>query len=85
MGKHIGYIRIDSKFLSKILDLDGAVIWNARVNDFNVLEILLEHPDLPEVEESSPLPFVHITQEAEYGDNGVLLQIKRISPPKTGK
>ncbi len=83
--KHAGYIQIDSKALGRILDFEDAVIWSARVDRFNVLEILIEHPDLPEVIEWKEIPILQIAHTATYGDNGVLLKLERTDPKKGEK
>ena len=82
MSRHAGYITIGVETLRKLLDFDGATIWEAKIDDFNNLKILLEHPDLPEILDDQPIPDVHVSLMNTYAENGVIVKMERTAPPK---
>jgi len=84
---HGAIIQLDTKFLlEKVLDFKGAILHDIYLDrelfSPSVIQIKLEHPDLPEVEEHMPLSKIYLIFEATYGKNGVITSIKRIDPPR---
>ena len=57
---NIGKMQISEELLLKFLDFDGGVIRTIRVNPDrpNIIDIYIEHPDMPEVEEGNVIPEV---------------------------
>ena len=82
LDKNVGHIQIDSKTLMQMLDFEGGVIWGVRLDDFGIVELLVQHPDMPKVKEGMPIEKVWISHRATYGDNGVILRTERVDPPK---
>ena len=81
--RHAGYIPMSSKLLMEILDFKGGIIWGANLTDFGVLEILIEHPDLPLVKETEALQRIVLIHKATYAKNGVITRLERTDPPKS--
>ncbi len=81
--KHAGIVEVDVNFLLKIFDLDGGVIHDIHMRDdylpHKTIYMVIEHPDLPEVNEVETL---HIAYQTTYGENGVPIKIERVDPPK---
>lgn len=70
----IGIVQIDSEILLNWLKFEGGTIRGVK-QDFNgVVELLVEHPDMPEVKEKDSIPIVPVT----YSFNYIILG--RISP-----
>ena len=82
MSRHAGYITIGVETLGKLLDFDGATMWGAKIDDYNNLKILLEHPDLPELLDNQPIPDVRVSLMNTYAENGAIVKIERTAPPK---
>lgn len=80
--RHAGYIAIDSKFFGRLLDFEGAILWSAKVDDFGVVRILVEHPDLPLVKEGESIKDIYVTHTVTFADNGVITKLERTDPPK---
>ena len=81
-----GLVDIDVGFLLKIFDLEGGEILDVRFEDdflpHKVIRMIIEHPDLPQVDKDKPLDHVYLTHQTTCGENGVPIKIERIEPPK---
>ena len=81
--RRIARIKTSGKLLLKMLDMEGGVIWNIKsADEFGDIEMLIEHPDLPLVKVADPMPEMQIMYQIHYGENGSLLSVERIDPPK---
>jgi len=84
---HAAIFKIDFKVLTKMLDLEGAVIRRVYVQQDEYFNpqwfcLVIEHPDLPVVKESERLNEITPTMQMNYGADGSLLSIERASPEK---
>uniref|UniRef100_A0A6M3J6M6 Uncharacterized protein n=1 Tax=viral metagenome TaxID=1070528 RepID=A0A6M3J6M6_9ZZZZ len=80
--KHAGLVQISAQHLLDLLDLHGGTIWRAELSRWGQLEILIEHPDLPELYIGDVYTPVLITMRTECDDNGHIIKTERIDPPK---
>ncbi len=81
-----GIIKIDNKMLLKLLDFEGGTVLGIYTPE-GYLNIgyfcaVIEHPDLPEVQDSEKLADVSLTMQSYYGEDGSLLKLERIQPEK---
>lgn len=84
--RHIAKIKTSGKLLMKMLDLEGGVIWYIRPAEwFGDIEMLVEHPDLPLVKVAEAVPVVDIAFQLTYGEDGSVISIERVDPPKKEK
>ena len=76
---HYGKIDISSELLLKWLQFEGGKIIGTRLSRTlnEVVEIIIEHPEMPEVQEGEPFRTVHSSYIGHYGDNNKLLSITR--------
>lgn len=88
-------IRIPKDYLLKMLDFEGGIIHSVRVNPeywrAKEIEIVIEHPDLPEIEpgmmlypvQPMYLTHCHVVQVDDQNEKAVTYEkIERIDPPK---
>lgn len=84
--RHGAKIRIDKKLLAEILDFEGATIHKVFEPDEYLnptyFYVIVEHPDLPAVPQNETLPVVTPIMQSYYDEDGGLLKIERIDPPK---
>jgi len=83
---HAGIIEMDVEFLANIMDFKGAHIHGVYTKD-NMIEpktffIVIEHPDLPIYRLGTVLERVLVTHASTYGENGSLIKVERVYPPK---
>ena len=87
--RHAAIIEIDKDFLLRLMEFQGGKIYRIYTRDdyFDPPNffVVIEHPDLPEVEEGQPLAQVKITMATTFGENGVPIKIERMDPPKKQK
>lgn len=83
MMTNVAIIDISAKVLLEILDFEGGEVVGIRfpVEYYKgqIIELVLEHPDLPEVREGDQL--THIIPAYK----GTQRERKRVDPPKKGK
>jgi len=86
--RHGAIIRINKAMLATMLDMKGAVIHRVYQPegyfdiDHPCFCVSVEHPDLPEVGIGEQLPEVAVVLMGHYAEDGKLLGIERLSPPK---
>ena len=81
--RHLGKIRIYSRLLLKIMDFEGGIIWDIRqADEFGIIALTIEHPDLPLVQDAQPIPVILPSYTSHYGTEHSLLRIERVDPPK---
>lgn len=80
--KHAGLVQLSATHLLHLMDLDGGTIWRVELNHWGKLELLVEHPDLPELHIGDIYTTVSITMRNEYDDDGHIIKTERIHPPK---
>jgi len=83
MGKketrHAAIVTIDESLLLQWLQFRGGRILNIqRSPAVNGIEVVVEHPDMPEVEEGKPYDRMCPFYEYHYGDNGQVLSVERV-------
>jgi len=87
--RNAAIIELNMKLLLDMLDFKGGIIHRVYTPDDLInpsyFNVVIEHPDLPEVEDGERLPVVTPTMQSFYGEDGSLLKIERIDPPKRGK
>lgn len=83
---NIGKVKISNKILLKMLDFeDGEILGiyqDPNVYHSDEFTILIKHPDMPEAIEHYPYQEVHPVWLMHYGDDGSVVRIERIQPPK---
>jgi hypothetical protein len=80
--KHQGIIQITPELLLEWLQFDGGKIIDARVNNWECagnIELILEHPEMPEVREGDALRIVTSNYITYYNKRGKVTSIKRQS------
>ncbi len=86
MENHGAIIQVDIKTFLKMLDFKDGIIHNIKKNDEvwqpGILEMVLEHPDLPLVRDGDYLQKITPTYLMRQGENGVIIEIERTDPPK---
>jgi hypothetical protein len=82
MKRRLGKFVLDGKMLTDHFDLKGGWIWDAKVEEANRVTLLIEHPDFPEVEENQFIPEILCIYRQTFGENGIITQVERITPPK---
>jgi len=86
METNAAIIKIDAKTLLKILDFEGGTIHRAYMPKElwqpKEVWITLEHPDLPEVSRGDILIRIVPIYATTYGDNGGIIKVERVDPPK---
>lgn len=77
--EHAAIVRITEKLLLAFLQFQEGRILNARVSPdtSGAIEIVLEHPELPVVEDGHPYEVVCPSYTSHFGENGQLLSIER--------
>lgn len=84
--KHAAIIQMNLKSLLHMLDFEGGTISIVYMPDYpqkpECCNIVIEHPDLPEVVDNTKLSVIQPTFRMELGDNGVIIKVERIDPPK---
>jgi hypothetical protein len=85
--RHGAIIQLSAKVLLEgILDFKGAKlhdVWLDRERfEPGVINVKIEHPDLPEAFPGALLVQVTPTYVTDYGDNGSIIRNTRIDPPK---
>ena len=84
--RHGAIIQISLKVLAEILDFKGATIHRVFMDNElwepHHLSVVIEHPDLPELEPNKRLSVVTPVMQSYYGEDGSLLKVERIDPPK---
>ena len=74
----MGRICITPEALAELLQFPGARLVVAQVNQATgFLEIVLEHPDMPEVKEGASAPIVTPLYQMEYYPDGSPKGVKR--------
>ena len=77
MSRHMGRIIVDTELLGELLQFRGAHFVVAQVNqETGCLEIVLEHPDMPEVKEGESAPIVTPWYRMEYYPDGSPMGVK---------
>ncbi len=84
---HKGHVCISSELLLNMLDFQGGTIIGVSPGRFigigvEEINLVIEHPDMPEVKEDGTLEQVCPILTFHYGDNGVIIRLERIQPPK---
>lgn len=86
MSKHGAVIKFNSDTFLKMLDFEGGVIHSIKLEEPYLppeyIEILLEHPDLPEVKVGALVEGIKPIYQSTYGDNGGLIRVERTYPEK---
>ena len=86
MKTHGARIEITNEFLLGILDFKGGAIHNVYQDQEyfkpDRFYIILEHPDLPEIESGMMAMTIVPTMQSTYGEDGSLIKVERIDPPK---
>jgi len=91
MGKketrHAAIVTIDESLILQWLRFEGGRILNIRTNPAvnRHIEVVVEHPDMPEVEEGKPYERVCPSYIYHFGDKGELLCIERVRVDGDGK
>jgi len=84
--RYAAIIEIGSKILLKMLDFEGGKIHRVYLPEDrwipDTICIVLEHPDLDKVEDGFVLRRIQPMYQSIYGDNGCLLKVERVDPPK---
>jgi hypothetical protein len=65
MARNLGRLVVDYEWLKKALGLpeDAVVLGVSDAGRFGAMELKLEHPTLPVVEEGTVIPVIHPTYE----------------------
>jgi len=86
MERHGAIIKVDIKTLLKMLGFKDGIIHNIKINDEiwqpGILEMVLEHPDLPLVRDGDYLQKITPVYLMRQGENGVIIEIQRTHPQK---
>jgi len=84
--RHVAIVTISNELLLNMLDFKGGIVHRVFMDDdfleptsFNVV---IEHPDLPEVPINERLPHIKPIMQYHYGQDSTLLKVERIDPPK---
>jgi len=76
-----GRILISEQVLLDWLQFKEGRLWGVQWNeDGRVLELAIEHPDMPEVERGAPLQAIYPGYTSLFSEDGTLVRIERISP-----
>ena len=83
MQSHRGIVVITSASLLTWLDFDGGRI-RACEKDIltDGLRVVIEHPDMPLVDEGTSCSEVQVSHEACFDAEGRQLSVERVNPPK---
>lgn len=85
--RHAAIMQIGKTTLLRMLKFDGGIVHNIRVDpdvwNPDIIEIVLEHPDLPKVEDGFTLTRITPLYLDEVDDTGQFHKITRIEPPAT--
>lgn len=71
MSNHLGLIKINQELILSWLDYTEGIIRGIRLDDnLRDVEVIIEHEDMPEVQELLPIPVVtpvYITYQDAFG------------------
>ena len=77
--RHAGKVKISQKALLDWLQFEGGEIHQASIHEvFGDVELIIEHPDLPEYQLGDCLQTVTPNYIKHVGENGQLLSIERV-------
>ena len=82
MERRVGRVRIDASTFGELFDFKGAVIWGVSIDEFNIISLLIEHPDMPVIREGDKMVDVAVSLTTTYAENGGITKIERVQPPK---
>jgi len=85
---HKGIVCISSELLLNLLDFQGGAITNISPSRFigvgiDEINLVIEHPDMPEVKEDGTIEQVCPMLTVHYGDNEGIIRLERTHPPKS--
>ena len=89
--RHVAIVCINTNLLLDMLQFKGGVVHDVRFNpDYwkpGQIELVLEHPDLPIVEDGSPLIHVDPIYEVKVNKHNRIVDMTRLEPKHmvTGK
>jgi hypothetical protein len=78
--KREAIVRISPELLFQWLQFKGAMLVDARVNNWasaGVLELVIAHPEMPKVREGEVIPVVTPTYRTRYSKRGKVLGVTR--------
>lgn len=75
-----GIVRISPKLLLELFQYENGTVIDARMNHFNgsgTIELLIEHEDMPEVQEGEEVRIIAPSYTRTFDKKGHLIEIKR--------
>lgn len=80
--KNVAKIEVTERALLEWLDFKGGKVWWVSQDRLGVIEFLIEHPDLPEVQEVMLIPLVSVMYAKEVDEAGRITRVYRIELAK---
>ena len=81
--EHIGMLQIPETTLLGLLDLEGGRIRHVGMDRYGIVDIIIQHPDFPEVQIGDKIAPVPLAYCQEVDDKGHLVKCERIKPEKS--